>query len=115
MAGIALVAVIAIAAGFNIHATWDVRRDVAERGESSEKFAQARQDELRQLVKSAVGGGAPAVKAIADIRDLLRPGNPKIDDIPAEKLPKLVQRIVEDLQRSGARPEDFSGAVELST
>jgi hypothetical protein len=33
------------------------------------------QRKLARLVVDAAGGGAPAVQAIADIRDLLRPGN----------------------------------------
>ena len=52
------------------------------------------------------------MKAISDIRDLLRPGNPEIDAISAEQLPKLVQRIIADLQKPAASPEDFTGAVK---
>ena len=66
---------------------------------------------LERLVIDSAGGGAQALKAIADIRDLLRPGNPEIDAISAEQLPKLVQRIIEDLLKPAARPEDFAGTV----
>jgi tetratricopeptide (TPR) repeat protein len=72
-------------------------------------------ERLNRLERSgidAAGGGAPAVRAVAEIRDLLRPGNPEIDGIPAEKLPSLVKRILEDLQKPAARAEDFSGTVK---
>jgi hypothetical protein len=42
----------------------------------------------------------------------LRPGNPEIDALAAEQLLKLVQRIIEDLQKPAARPEDFADAVK---
>jgi tetratricopeptide (TPR) repeat protein len=74
--------------------------------------AEQRQTELKSLVMDAAGGGATAVRAVAEIRDLLRPGNPEIDGIPAEKLPSLVKRIIEDLQKPAAKPEDFSGTVK---
>jgi hypothetical protein len=70
------------------------------------------QKRLERLVMDAAGGGAPAVQAVAEIRDLLRPGNSEIDTIPAEKLSRLVKRILEDLQKPAARPEDFSGTVK---
>ena len=68
-------------------------------------------ERLKHLERSgidAAGGGAAATRAVADIRDLLRPGNPEIDGIPAEKLPSLVKRILEDLQKPAARAEDYS-------
>ena len=74
--------------------------------------AEQRQTELKSLVMDAAGGGAPAVRAVAEIRDMLRPGNPEIDGIPAEKLPRLVKRILEDLQKPAVRAEDFSGTVK---
>jgi len=70
------------------------------------------QRRLERLMIDAAGGGAKAVVAIAGIRDLLRPGNPEIDDIDAEKLPSLLKRIIEDLQKPGAVASDFSGAVK---
>ena len=112
MAGAVVIAFIAIAVVVGLYGWSNVRREIAERGENSEKSAQARQDELKRLVADAAGGGAQSVKAIADIRDILRPGNPEIDAISAEQLPKLVQRIIADLQKPAARPEDFAGAVK---
>ena len=74
--------------------------------------AMAEQKRLERLVVDAAAGGAPAVRAVADIRDLLRPGNPEIDGISAEQLPGLVKRILEDLQKPSAKPDDFSGTVK---
>jgi tetratricopeptide (TPR) repeat protein len=68
--------------------------------------------QLKRAIIDAAAGGAPAVRAVVDIRELLRPGIPEIDTIPAEQLPGLVKRILEDLQKPGARAEDFSGAVK---
>ena len=70
------------------------------------------QKRLERLVIDAAAGGAPAVQAVADIRDLLRPGNSEIDAIPAEKLPGLVKRMLVELQTPAAKAEDFSGTVK---
>jgi tetratricopeptide (TPR) repeat protein len=102
IAVLALVAVLGLATMFWLH------RDVVAIGHNSDVGMQ----KLERLVIDAAGGGAASVKALADIRDLLRPGNPEIDAIAAEQLPKLVQRIIEDLQKPAARPEDFAGAVK---
>ena len=67
---------------------------------------------LERLQIDAAGGGAPTVQAIVEIRDMLRPGNPEIDNIPAEKLPGLVRRIIDDLKKPAVRAADFSGAVK---
>jgi tetratricopeptide (TPR) repeat protein len=83
----------------------------AARAEARHAEAMAAQKRLERLVIDAAAGGAPAVQAVAAIRDLLRPGNPEIDVFPAEQLPGLVKRILEDLQKPAARAEDFSGAV----
>jgi tetratricopeptide (TPR) repeat protein len=113
--GLVVLAAIAIAAGLGIYEYWNVQQKVAE----NETAAEVRHEEIKRgeeklerLVIDAAGGGAPAVKAIAEIRDILRPGNPEIDTISAEQLPKLVQRIIADLQKPAARPEDFTGAVK---
>ena len=50
----------------------------------------AGQKRLEALFLDAASGGAPAIKVTAAIRDLLRPGNPEIDAVPAEQLPNLV-------------------------
>ena len=119
LGGYAAVGAIAIAAALGIYTSFGLRHDVAEIGEKSEEAAQVRHDEfkrgqekLERLVIDAAGGGAPAVKAIAEIRDILRPGNPEIDAISAEQLPKVVQRIIADLQKPAAKPEDFTGVVK---
>ncbi len=52
------------------------------------------------------------MQALAEIREILRSQVPGIDEIPAEKVPGLVKRILEDLQKPAARPEDFSGTVK---
>jgi tetratricopeptide (TPR) repeat protein len=85
----------------------------AEAALAAARHAEAMESQrnLARLVADAAGGGAASVRAIADIRDLLRPGNPAIDAIPAEQLPGLVKRILEDLQKPAARAEDFSGTV----
>jgi hypothetical protein len=57
------------------------------------------QRRLERLVTDAAGGGAPAVRAIAAIRDLLRSANPDIDAIPAEQIPGLVRRILAELAK----------------
>jgi tetratricopeptide (TPR) repeat protein len=111
-AGIVIAALVAFAIGLEFYETRNVRHDVRERAESSEKLAQARQDELKRLLIETAGIGAPAVKAIADIRNLLRAGNPEIDAISDEQLPQLVQRIIKDLQKPAASPGDFTGAVK---
>src|SRR5208283_4767923 len=108
----AAVAVIALAAGAFGFTSVSLRQDVARLFSKGEQAAQTRQEELKRLVIDAAGGGTQSVKAIADIRDLLRPGNPEIDAISAEQLPKLVQRIIADLQKPAASPEDFTGAVK---
>ena len=66
---------------------------------------------LQRLLADVAGGGGAAAKALRDIRDLMRPYNPRIDAIPDGQLPGLVKRIIEDLQKPAARPEDFAGAV----
>ena len=114
VASYAGVAVTAIAAGVGLYSTMHMRGEFARIAEKIESQAPAQQESIKKLnilVLDAAGTGAPSVKAIAEIRDILRPGNPEIDAIDAEKLPKLVQRIVEDLQKPGARLEDFIGAV----
>jgi tetratricopeptide (TPR) repeat protein len=66
---------------------------------------------LQRLVADVAGGGHAAAQALREIRDLMRPYNPRIDAIPDEQVPVLVKRIIEDLEKPAARPEDFSGAV----
>ncbi len=83
----------------------------AEEMEETEKLQES-QKKLERLVIDASPGGAASVQAIAGIRDLLRPGNPEIDSISAEQLPALVKRIIEDLKKPAANPEDFSGTVK---
>jgi tetratricopeptide (TPR) repeat protein len=78
----------------------------------SETRADARQKRLETLFNDTAGSGAASVHALTEIRDLLRPGNPDIDNIPAEQLPGLVKRILADLQRPAARAADFSGTVK---
>src|ERR1019366_5928624 len=90
----------------------EAQQEEKARSEERHKEAIQGQKRLERLVMDAAGGGASAVQAVAEIRDLLRPGNPEIDTIRAEKLPSLVKRILEDLQKPAARPEDFSGTVK---
>ncbi len=70
------------------------------------------QRRLERLMMDAAGSGSPAVRAMAEIRDLLRAGNPEIDEVAAENLPDLVKRIIQDLQKPAAKAEDFTGAVK---
>lgn len=80
--------------------------------------ARARRDDLvhgqlllQRLLADMAGGGGAAAKALREIRDLMRPYNPRIDAIPDDHLPGLVKRIIEDLKQPAARAEDFPGAV----
>jgi hypothetical protein len=73
---------------------------------------EARQAELKRVLADAAGGGATSVKAVTEIRDLLRPGIPDIDNYSADLLPGLVRRTLDELQKPGANPNDFSGAVK---
>jgi tetratricopeptide (TPR) repeat protein len=84
----------------------------AAQAEARHREALEGQQRLERLVVDAAGGGAAAVRAIAEIRGLLRPGNPEIDSISAELLPALVKRILADLRKPGANPEEFSGFVK---
>jgi hypothetical protein len=72
------------------------------------------QRKLERLLVDAIGRGGTAVRAIADIRDLLRLGIPNIDAIEAEYLPGLVQRILEQLQAPTVIEDVFSGAVKCA-
>jgi tetratricopeptide (TPR) repeat protein len=72
----------------------------------------AAQRHLERLVIDASAGGAPAVKAIADIRDIFRPAKPDIDDIPAEQLPGLVRRTLDELAKpTPSSPVDLPEAI----
>jgi tetratricopeptide (TPR) repeat protein len=82
------------------------------RSEERHKEAIEGQKRLERLVMDVTAGGASAVQALRDIRELLRPEVPVIDETPDGKLPGLVKRILEDLQKPAARPEDFSGTVK---
>lgn len=66
---------------------------------------------LQRLLADMAGGGGAAVRALGEIRKLLRPFNPQIDAIPDDHIPGIVKRLIEDLRKPAARPEDFSGAV----
>jgi tetratricopeptide (TPR) repeat protein len=88
------------------------QRKESTRAEQLHSEEMEEQKKLERLVLDTSAGGAAAVQAIAGIRDSLRPGNPDIDSIPAEKLPALVKRIIEDLNKPAANPEDFSGTVK---
>lgn len=66
---------------------------------------------LQRLAADVAGGGGAAVRALGEIRGLLRPFNPEIDRLPDDHIPSIVRRLIEDLQTPAARPEDFSGAV----
>ncbi len=107
--GLVVVAAIVLTAGVGLWGTKSFRRD---RSAGVERSAGARQEQLRLLASQAAGGGAPAVKANADLRDMLRSNVSKINDVSAEQLPKVVQRIVADLQKPAARPADFAGPVQ---
>ena len=93
--------------------------EALRRGQDAEAARNAvRQDDLmanlqklQRLQVEAAGGGAAAVQAVEAIRDVLRQGNPGIDAISAEQIPGLVQRIIADLRKPAARPEDFTGTV----
>jgi tetratricopeptide (TPR) repeat protein len=114
-AAAAAVAVIAVLAIFTSFAQ---RRDVVQTVTTHEEAAAARDektsrgiDELKQRLDALGQGGEAAKKALAEIRGLLRANAPDIDAVSDEQLPKLVQRILDDLQKPGARAADFSGAV----
>jgi tetratricopeptide (TPR) repeat protein len=95
-----LVAALALAVHF-----WHSRnQDNAARSDEQKK--------LETLVMDSAGSGAASVQALAELRKLLRADNPDIDTIPAEKLPGLVKKILDDLQKPSARPADFSGTVK---
>ena len=66
---------------------------------------------LERLVIDAAGYGAPAVRAIQEFRDLMRPFNADIDAMPPERLPGLMQQVLDTLRKPGANPADFAGAV----
>jgi tetratricopeptide (TPR) repeat protein len=73
------------------------------------------QKQLKELSQTMAGGGGASTQAIADIRNLLRPGVPDIDNVekfPPEKLPGLVKRILDDLQKPAAKAADFTGSVK---
>ncbi len=100
----------------------DLKRDTqairrgqeVERARAAERHAEVTdgQRRLERLVIDAAGSGAVSVQAIADIRDLLRPSIDEIDAYPAERLPGLVQRILEEVRKPTAIDEGFSGAVK---
>jgi tetratricopeptide (TPR) repeat protein len=86
----------------------------AVRAEARHSEAMTRQKRLERLMMDAAGSGAASVLAISGIRDLLRAGNPEIDEIAAEHLPGLVKRIIEELRKPGAKVENFEGAVRAA-
>ena len=86
----------------------------AERGEARHRETSSHLVRLEALMLASAGGGAASVAAIAKIRDLLRPGNPEIDDFSIEQLPSLVKRIIDDLQKPAAIATDFAGAVKTA-
>jgi len=91
-----------------------LRRQDEEGRRAADRHAAQTDAQLRleRLVMDAAGGGAPAVRAIADIRELLRPANADIDAIPAEQLPGLMRRILDELVRPAAPlSPDLPGAV----
>ncbi len=69
------------------------------------------QTRLERLVIDAAGSGAASVQAMAEIRNLLRPGIPEIDKIPAEQLPHVVNGVIEGLQKPAVKAGDFFGAI----
>lgn len=81
-----------------------IKQDTAEirrRQDEDAAVSATRHEQLKRLVADAAGSGAPAVRAITDIRDLLRPGNPDIDAGPRRR---------PGVQRCGAYPGRATGA-----
>ena len=103
-----VVAAIVVAAGVGLHATRTVEHKITQ----TENAAQGRLEKLERLGLDAAGFGAPAAKAVADIREILRPGTPEIDTLPAEQLLKVMPRIIADLQKPAATPEAFAGPIK---
>jgi hypothetical protein len=84
----------------------------AAREEAAHSEVMAGLKRLERLQYDAAGGGAVSVKAIAEIRDILRPGNPEIDTVSVEKLAGLVERIIEDLKKPAVVAADLTGTVK---
>ena len=107
LTAVPLIAVVAVG-GYLYHAQHAMQSDV-----SSQLGAMMEgQKRLEAMYKDAAGGGAASAQAVAQIRDVLRPGRPDIDSVPADKLPALVGQILVDFKSPAAKPSDFSGAVK---
>jgi tetratricopeptide (TPR) repeat protein len=107
LTAVPLVAVVAVG-GYLWHAQHTMQSDMGNQmGAMMEG-----QKRLEAMYKDAAGGGVASVQAIAQIRDILRPGRPDIDNVPPDKLPGLVNQILADLKIPAAKPGDFSGAVK---
>jgi len=107
LAAVPLVAVVAVG-GYLYHAQHAMQSDMG----AQMNTMMAGQKRLEAMYKDAAGGGVASVQAIAQIREVLRPGRPDIDSVPPEKLPGLVTQILADLKSPAAKPADFSGTVK---
>ena len=107
LAAVPLVAVVAVG-GYLWHAQHAMQSDM---GNQLNTMMEG-QKRLEAMYKDAAGGGVASVQAIAQIRDVLRPGRPDIDSVPPEKLPGLVNQILADYKIPAAKPADFSGSVK---
>jgi hypothetical protein len=65
------------------------------------------QKRLEHLVMDAAGGGFSAIKAVHEIRDLLRSGIPEIDGFGAERLPTLVNYIIRHVRENTPDTKDW--------
>jgi tetratricopeptide (TPR) repeat protein len=107
LTAVPLVAVVAVG-GYLYHAQHAMQSDV---GAQMSQMMEG-QKRLEAMYKDAAGGGVGSVQAIAQIRDILRPGRPDIDNVPPDKLPALVSQILADFKSPAAKPGDFGGKVK---
>ncbi len=80
------------------------RRQLKAEAEKTRSVVTQGLDSLKELFAS---GG----RALSEIRGFLRAHVPEIDAIPDEQLPRVVQRLIDDLSKPGANPNDFAGGI----
>jgi hypothetical protein len=67
--------------------------------------------EIKELLAAVRGGGGSEEQALLEIRRVLRPNVPNIDEIKDNRLADVVQGILDASQKPAARPENLSGTV----
>jgi tetratricopeptide (TPR) repeat protein len=109
---IAAVVGLALIGGATLWWVQQARQEERQHAAAMLEAQTAAQRRLERLVTDAAGGGAPAIQAVAEIRDLFRPANPAIDDIPAEQLPGMVRGVLAELAKPvTAGPGDLPAAI----